>query len=71
MLKQADADVDFYAYDSDGPDGVPDSGDDDGVVAGLDGAGQLLQRLFRLFAWGDILNDPFQEFAFAGVNYAG
>jgi immune inhibitor A len=28
----ADADVDFAAYDNDGPDGVPDSGDDDGYV---------------------------------------
>jgi len=28
----ADGDVDFSAYDNDGPDGVPDSGDDDGYV---------------------------------------
>lgn len=27
-----DPDVDFSAYDNDGPDGIPDSGDDDGIV---------------------------------------
>ena len=32
VLEQADRDIDFSRYDSDGPDGVPDSGDDDGVV---------------------------------------
>ena len=32
ILKQADQDIDFSAFDSDGPDGVPNSGDDDGVV---------------------------------------
>ncbi len=31
-LSQADAEVDFGRFDDDGPDGVPDSGDDDGVV---------------------------------------
>ncbi|MEW6751507.1 MAG: immune inhibitor A domain-containing protein [Candidatus Latescibacterota bacterium] len=32
VLMRADADVDFAAFDGDGPDGMPDSGDDDGVV---------------------------------------
>lgn len=32
VLELADADVDFRQYDNDGPDGVPDSGDDDGWV---------------------------------------
>lgn len=32
ILRRADADIDFSAYDSDGPDGIPDSGDDDGIV---------------------------------------
>ncbi|MCC7262458.1 MAG: VCBS repeat-containing protein [Candidatus Latescibacteria bacterium] len=32
VLEQADAEVDFTRYDNDGPDGVPNSGDDDGVV---------------------------------------
>ncbi|MFA6109107.1 MAG: immune inhibitor A domain-containing protein, partial [Candidatus Latescibacterota bacterium] len=32
ILTQADAEVDFSRYDNDGPDGLPDSGDDDGVV---------------------------------------
>lgn len=32
ILQKADADVDFSQFDNDGPDGVPDSGDDDGVV---------------------------------------
>lgn len=31
----ADANVDFGLYDNDGPDGVPNSGDDDGVVDAL------------------------------------
>ena len=31
----ADETVDFSAYDNDGPDGIPDSGDDDGVVDAL------------------------------------
>ncbi len=32
LLDNADATVDFRIYDNDGPDGVPDSGDDDGFV---------------------------------------
>jgi len=32
VIQAADADVDFSRYDNDGPDGVPDSGDDDGYV---------------------------------------
>lgn len=33
-LQAADAQVDFGRYDNDGPDGIPNSGDDDGVVDG-------------------------------------
>ncbi len=32
VLRQADADSDFGEFDNDGPDGVPNSGDDDGYV---------------------------------------
>ena len=32
VLRQVDADVDFTQFDNDGPDGVPNSGDDDGRV---------------------------------------
>ena len=32
ILAAADADVDFGAFDNDGPDGIPNSGDDDGSV---------------------------------------
>ncbi len=32
ILMQADMDVDFSAFDNDGPDGIPNSGDDDGAV---------------------------------------
>ncbi len=32
ILRQADQDIDFAQFDNDGPDGVPNSGDDDGVV---------------------------------------
>ena len=31
-LTIADAGIDFSAYDNDGPDGIPNSGDDDGIV---------------------------------------
>ena len=34
-LEAADPTVDFTLYDNDGPDGVPDSGDDDGYVDAL------------------------------------
>ena len=32
VLEQADRDIDFAQFDNDGPDGVPNSGDDSGVV---------------------------------------
>ncbi len=32
ILSQADADADFGRFDNDGPDGMPNSGDDDGYV---------------------------------------
>ena len=32
IIEAVDADVDFGRYDNDGPDGVPNSGDDDGYV---------------------------------------
>ena len=32
ILKQADEDIDFSRFDNDGPDGIPNSGDDDGLV---------------------------------------
>ena len=32
ILRRADLDVDFGQFDNDGPDGVPNSGDDDGYV---------------------------------------
>lgn len=35
LLVAADPDIDFSLYDSDGPDGIPNSGDDDGRVDGL------------------------------------
>ncbi|NKB68383.1 MAG: T9SS type A sorting domain-containing protein [Candidatus Latescibacteria bacterium] len=35
ILRQADANIDFSAYDNDGPDGIPNSGDDDGIVDAL------------------------------------
>jgi len=35
ILSQADEDIDFSRFDNDGPDGVPASGDDDGVVDAL------------------------------------
>ncbi|NIQ55069.1 MAG: hypothetical protein GWN71_10720, partial [Gammaproteobacteria bacterium] len=34
-IRQADATIDFGQYDNDGPDGIPNSGDDDGYVDGL------------------------------------
>ncbi|MBT5059020.1 MAG: hypothetical protein HOM68_20925 [Gemmatimonadetes bacterium] len=35
IVDAADADIDFGAYDNDGPDGEPNSGDDDGFVDAL------------------------------------
>ena len=35
ILGQADEDIDFSAFDNDGPDGLPNSGDDDGSVDAL------------------------------------
>lgn len=35
ILEKADGDVDFGEYDNDGPDGIPNSGDDDGYVDAL------------------------------------
>ncbi len=35
ILRQADADIDFARFDNDGPDGLPNSGDDDGYVDAL------------------------------------
>ena len=32
ILRKADVDIDFSRFDNDGPDGLPNSGDDDGVV---------------------------------------
>ena len=32
ILRQVDADTDLSAFDNDGPDGLPNSGDDDGMV---------------------------------------
>ena len=32
ILRQADAEIDFARFDNDGPDGIPNSGDDDGRV---------------------------------------
>ncbi|NKB65748.1 MAG: hypothetical protein GKR89_01685 [Candidatus Latescibacteria bacterium] len=32
VIRAADRDIDFGAYDNDGPDGIANSGDDDGVV---------------------------------------
>ncbi len=32
ILRRADADIDFARFDNDGPDGLPNSGDDDGVA---------------------------------------
>lgn len=32
ILESADQDLDFSQFDNDGPDGIPNSGDDDGVV---------------------------------------
>jgi hypothetical protein len=32
IIGQADREIDFGRYDNDGPDGLPNSGDDDGIV---------------------------------------
>jgi len=35
LLEESDPEIDYSIYDNDGPDGIPNSGDDDGVVDGI------------------------------------
>jgi len=61
-VEAADATVDFSQYDNDGPDGVPNSGDDDGFVdvvvvihagEGAEcGTSSLWSHSFNLSGWG-------------------
>ncbi len=70
VLDLNDADVDFSAWDNDGPDGQPNSGDDDGVVdlvvivqptrggeCGGDGIWSHLDRYSRTFGAAYTTND--------------
>lgn len=66
-VRLADAATDFGQYDNDGPDGVPNSGDDDGIVDILalvhpeTGAecgpanGNIWAHRFRATSWGPII----------------
>jgi len=49
ILMQADRDIDFSRFDNDGPDGMPDSGDDDGIV---DAVAVLVHSVPRNFLLG-------------------
>jgi M6 family metalloprotease-like protein len=61
-LDAADATVDFRPYDNDGPDGLPNSGDDDGVVdlvmfvhpneGGECGGADIWSHSFSYSGWG-------------------
>ena len=61
-LQASDATVDFRPYDNDGPDGVPNSGDDDGVVdlvmfvhpneGGECGGSDIWSHSFSYSGWG-------------------
>jgi len=64
VVEAADADVDFAEFDNDGPDGIPSSGDDDGlvdavfIVVARTPANFLLGRatgISRLGDWGEYL----------------
>ncbi|MCP4704729.1 MAG: M6 family metalloprotease domain-containing protein, partial [candidate division Zixibacteria bacterium] len=35
LAQESDPDIDFSLFDNDGPDGIPNSGDDDGIVDGI------------------------------------
>ena len=62
-LDSIDASIDFSVYDNDGPDGVPDSGDDDGYVdvitveylevAASCGGPAIWPHRWRMSAWND------------------
>ena len=61
-LQASDATVDFRPYDNDGPDGVPNSGDDDGIVdlvmfvhpnqGGECGESDIWSHSFSYSGWG-------------------
>jgi M6 family metalloprotease-like protein len=71
-LSANDASINFGQYDNDGPDGVPNSGDDDGYVdfvsfvhpqsgAECGAAGHIWSHRFSLSGWGAapyVTNDP-------------
>ena len=52
ILRQADRDIDFGQYDNDGPDGVPNSGDDDGIVDYVFIIGRMPRNFIRGGATG-------------------
>jgi M6 family metalloprotease-like protein len=72
ILAKADAQVDFSQFDNDGPDGIPNSGDDDGIVdfvafiqpqlGGECGTNNLWSHRYVLEGWtpgtGFVTNDP-------------
>jgi M6 family metalloprotease-like protein len=67
LLRQADATIDFGQFDNDGPDGVPNSGDDNGMVdliafnfEGPDATCGLGKSVWPHRAWvGDLLGYPY------------
>jgi M6 family metalloprotease-like protein len=67
LLRQADATLDFGQFDNDGPDGVPNSGDDNGMVdliafnfEGPDATCRMGKSVWPHRAWvGDMLGWPY------------
>ena len=70
ILVARDAEVDFGAYDNDGPDGVPNSGDDDGYVdvllvvhptygAECDNTAHMWSHSWRYSSWPESGGHPY------------
>lgn len=59
ILEVADQTIDFSQYDNDGPDGIPNSGDDDTVV---DGMALVFPGInfaaYATYGWSGYSNDP-------------
>lgn len=79
-IQLADAQLDFGRYDSDGPDGLPNSGDDDGVVDG--GIALVIPELdrgcpgpgihpFAVLNWGTGTGTPREPFRTSDPSASG
>ncbi len=71
LLGQVDADLDFADFDNDGPDGVANSGDDDGWVDYIFVNMQSVPTSFLLGAASGIAGLGFAEYSTGDIGVAG